>query len=380
MVTVLALCAESPDAVYGGMGIHCRNLYGAMTGADVTYLTLTGNYVQDDKPYRLRHPTVPTYGKPRRGRERMQEHSRAMLIEGLRCEFDVIHAHDWSVLQAAFDLREVTGKPMVTTFHLFQHQILIVEGLPPTPEVQFSIEMEGNGIYHSDSVIVCSSQMRDYVKRKMGIERPMTIIPNAVNLTEFDVEPVKIDTDRPVVLFCGRLSKQKGIEHILDAVEQIDDYCFVILAGFATKDPNPQHVLDTRIRALEAKYPKRIKWVGHIEGPSRFAWHKRADVGIMPSLCEPFGIAALEFFAAGTPLVTTGIDGMRDFVSYENAYLIPGPSAEYILDGIHRAMTSEGCMMGRSIVTAARAVAAHLSWEEIAARTVKVYEEACHAK
>lgn len=235
----------------------------------------------------------------------------------------------------AFDLRELLGIPIVTTFHLFQHQVMQVEKLVPTEQVMFSVVMEGNGLCASDRVIVCSKSMEDYIGAGFGMEhRPVKRIPNAIEPHEFDVEPVDFKCDKPVVLFSGRLSKQKGIEQLVDAIELTDRYFFVVMGRIPAIEGGENHPYAVKLRELEAKHPDRLRWLGHIEGPDRFRWFKRADVGIVPSLCEPFGIVALEFFAAQTPLVTTAVDGLSEFVNEENAFIIPNASPENIIAGL----------------------------------------------
>lgn len=365
MVKVLAICFESPDNVFGGMGTHTRNLYAAMK-AQVTYLT-NDVIKPEGKSYKLVIPEVIVYNRPNDKAGWIRENHRRMLIQALKEDFDIIHTHDWSAIPIAFDLREITGKPIIITYHLFQHQVMRVENNPPTNTLLYAISMEGNGLYQADEVIVCSKSMRDYVKTGFDIDREVKLIPNAVDLSEFDVEPIDFKCDKPVVLFSGRLSKQKGIEQLLNAIAQTDKYMFVVMGRIPAIEGGENHPYAVALHELEAKYPDRLKWIGHIHGKDRFRWFKRADFGIVPSLCEPFGIVALEFFAAKTPLVTTGVDGLAEFANEDNAFI-----SDDILEGLARA--------DRSKVDKGYEEALKNTWENVAQETVKVYEEVLNGK
>ena len=372
MVKVLAICFESPDNVFGGMGTHTRNLYANMD-ADITYLT-NDLKISRHKTYKLIIPENITYFRPNKNDKEgwIRENHRRMFMTALKQDFDIIHAHDYTAVPIAFDVREITGKPIVTTFHLFLHQVIKVENFPPTNTHLYDICMEGNGIHQSDEVIVCSQNMQDYITDKFGIKRKVRVIPNAICLEEFDCEPMKFTCNKPIVLFSGRLSKQKGIEQLMDTVEQTDKYMFIVMGRIPAVEGGENYPYAIRLRQLQEKYPDRLIWLKHIEGKKRFKWFKRADIGIVPSLCEPFGIVALEFFASKTPLVTTAVDGMAEFVNEDNAFIIPDASVKSIIRGLEDA--------DKSKVERGFEVATRRSWKDVAKETVRVYKEVLNGK
>jgi len=368
MVKVLAICAGSPDNVYGGMETHARNLYANMD-ADITYLTLRDDYVQEGKPYKIVHPQVG-YHYPPDNENKMANilaNNRLMFMEAMKYKVDIVHAHDWIAVITAMDLKEKFGIPFVTTFHLFQHQIDEVEEFNRTDEGMYMKIMELNGVAKSDEVIVCSKYMQEYIKRKLKTEREAKLIYNAIPLDEFDCEPIDFKCDKPVVLFCGRLSGQKGIKELLETIPKTNEFMFVIMGRIPSVTENTTHPFVVAINHLQKKYPDRLKWLKHIEGKERFRWFKRADIGLVPSLCEPFGIVAREFQASQTPLVTTAVDGLAEFVNEDNAFIIPDAKPESIIAGLKRA--------DRSKVDKGYIETTKNTWSKIAQETVKVYEE-----
>lgn len=372
---ILAICPENPQNIFGGMGTHMRHIYKHTKGCEV-YL-LTKDECEGD--YGIKEmfvPRVSTYGFREGDFANFMENTRKFTVEGMRLclklGVDVIHAHDWPSVIPALDIREVLQIPVVATFHLFQREIFDVEELTPTATVIQSIASEWMGLKESDRVIVCSEQMRDYAADKFSVGRYMEVIPNGIDLAEWK-RGGEVNNEKPRVLFAGRLSKQKGIEEIFRAVELTDKYKFVIAGRLQTPSGEdcPEHPYQKKLKELREKYPERIEAVGHLDGRELKEQFWSADFGLMPSLCEPFGIAALEFMAAGVPLVTTGVGGMRDFVGRANAFICK-PKAESIVETLDSATDSMREIKIRNGLQAAKL----FSWEVAGLKTVKEYGRA----
>lgn len=373
---ILVISMESPDHIYGGLGEHVRQLYRHMD-IDITLLCL--DEVDDNKPYSVFRPNIKSYDLPIDDYSRMVENIRKMTLEGIKIlnkdRHDIIHAHDWSSVQIALDLKDVFNIPVVTTFHLFQHQIQKIENLPLTRDTDYAIRMELEGLFSSDRVILCSDFMRRYAINKMCIKREYDIIPNTIDVTEMTPKNPKRYSNLPTVLFSGRLSKQKGIELLFDVMKKTNKFYFLIMGQVPTWDKmaKEEHIFTKTLSKLSNvsmfNQVRRVKHLGHLTGQDRWDIYHSADIGLMPSLAEPYGIVAKEFMACKVPLVTTGVDGMDEFITNNNAILIK-PTVKSILEGLDLALK-----IGKNITHNAYLTATKISWKEVADWTIEVYKE-----
>lgn len=336
----------------------------------------------DDVWYSHSHPydNVNCYYVPDDGGfKNGQVNETAMLIHMLLLHkeepFDLVHAHEWDAVVPAFNFRRITSVPIVTTFHLFQNQVRTIEAGRGTDDELYPCVAENWGITYSDEVILVSHDMANYAKNALGEERPFNVIHNGVDLADFPTIE-KQRTDKPTVLFCGRISKQKGIEAFMDAASISTDFDFVVMGQLTAIDPKDAatHPYSIRLRELESQ--GRITWLGHIEGPERFQKFAAADYVVMPSILEPFGIVALEALAAGIPLVTTRVDGMQEFLDDSNSHWCGGTGADIVakLKELER-----NPFLRDSVIGPGKLIAKDFTWEGAAQKTLEVYERA-HAK
>jgi D-inositol-3-phosphate glycosyltransferase len=243
--------------------------------------------------------------------------------------YDVIHSHYWQSGRAGVLLARELGIPHVTMFHTLgevKNRARISEEEPTV-----RIRHERTIARRADAIITASPHERGLLSRYYGAnEARMHTVPCGVDLDLFKPRDrtesrrhLGIDLDRPAVLWVGRLERLKGVDILIDAIAQLDDTDaqLLIVGG------------DTRAGALKAELLSQARHLG-IEGNVRFvgavphddlpAWYSAADICVVPSYYESFGLVAVEAMACGTPVIASRVGGLTSTVSDgETGYLIP---------------------------------------------------------
>ena len=231
-MNVLMLCTESPTRIWGGRGKWIQSVPPQLIKRGVGLHLVTWDEQTKDLPYRFSVPrdrvrVWPTDNDEQKillmNQARLVRHCVAMWSKGYR--WDLIHAHEWDMAIPALELRDLFGTPVVTQFHLFQEQLaeeVATEAKRRNDTDQHPLYCEAAGWVESDAVITVSENMAHYGKERWG-ERHVDVILNAVDFADVRGSD-KFVADKPIVLYCGRLAEQKGINHFLDAAELDDRY------------------------------------------------------------------------------------------------------------------------------------------------------------
>ncbi|MEW6230219.1 MAG: glycogen synthase, partial [Bacillota bacterium] len=289
---------------------------------------------------------------------------------------DVIHCHTWYTFMAGFFAKELYGKPLVTTIHS-------LEPLRPWKEEQLgaayrlSCWMERTGVIASDRVIAVSKGMKDDILKCYTIpEDRIRVIYNGIDLDEY--RPVETDAARrdygigdDYVLFVGRMSRQKGIVHLLDAVPCLPrDVQVVLCAGAPDTEEIEREVMErvagkTNIVLIREMVPKH----------KLIELYTHARVFCCPSIYEPFGIINLEAMACETPVVASAVGGIVEVVvNGETGFLVEPGDPQALAHAINTLLQNEN--LARSFGKAGRRRAEqHFSWESIARQTRALYRE-----
>lgn len=223
-------------------------------------------------------------------------------------EFDVIHAHDWTTLPAGLALKRATGKPLIAHAHICEFDK--TGGEHADPEI-YRIEREG--FHCADLVIAVSGMLKQRLVERYGVpEGKIRVIHNAVEgHVEESTETIRKE-DR-VVLFLGRVTLQKGPDYFLEAAAKVaglmPDVKFVI-AG--TGDMLPRMIE----RAAELGIGNRVIFTGFVSRDEGDRLYRMADLFVMPSVSEPFGIVPLEAMRQGTPVIISRQSGVSEVVRH----------------------------------------------------------------
>ena len=226
-------------------------------------------------------------------------------------DFDLIHAHDWTTFPAGAVLKRLFKKPLVVHVHITEFDKS--GGMHADPKI-FKIEQEG--MLAADMVITVSGFMRDTcTKRYLIPEDKITVVHNApVPMREAKPhQPASYKTTDKIVMFAGRITLQKGPDYFVEAaryiLEKRDDVTFII-AG--SGDMLPQLIS----RAGELGILHKFIFTGYYTREQAEVLFEMADVFVMPSVSEPFGLVAYEALIKKTPLIISRQSGVSEVLNH----------------------------------------------------------------
>lgn len=221
--------------------------------------------------------------------------------------FDVIHAHDWMTYAAGLMARQVSGKPLIVHAHALEYDR---SGDDVDTRVR---DLEGMGLREADLVIAVSHLTKRRLCERYDVDpAKVRVVHNAVEHKAREATGDRL-FDAPVVLFLGRITFQKGPEYFLRAaakvVEAVPDVKFV-MAG--SGDLFPKMVE----RAAELGLARHVHFTGFLRGREVERMYAMADVYLMPSVSEPFGIAPLEAMALDVPVIVSKQSGVAEVLTH----------------------------------------------------------------
>ena len=236
----------------------------------------------------------------------------AQAVRGIVLEndFDVIHAHDWLSIKAAMEAKRLKDKPLVFNIHATEFDR--TGGNGAHPEV-YRIEKEG--MEAADHVVAVSEFMKRTIVEQYQIDpKKITVVHHGVPLHALNPEKIQAQkTWGPIVLFLGRLTLQKGPDYFVAAAKKIlkyrNDVTFII-AG--SGDMEKRLMKDISSSGIA----DNILFTGFLKGDDALKMLKMADVFVMPSVSEPFGLAALEAMSMGTPVIISKHAGVCEVVKH----------------------------------------------------------------
>ena len=234
--------------------------------------------------------------------------------------------------------------------------------------------------HRADRVIVCSYYMREHVVDIFGLEETdVVVIPNGID--PLDLQPVDdLDTlrgnfagpDERLILLVGRLVYEKGFQLALDAmpglVERLGNVRFLV-AGSGTAER------DLKAQATRLGLDAHGTFLGWIGDDVLHSLYRIADVTVVPSLYEPFGLVALEAMASGCPCIVADTGGLREIVPDDErvGLRFNGGEAEHLATMIERLLTDDA-LRERLVIEAGEHVL-RFDWADVAAQTAEVYAE-----
>ena len=389
---VLHLSWEYPPLVYGGLGRHVHALAEAQAAAghDVVVVTPhpgTDGLAYDEVVHGVRIVRVPHDDPEVPPHERFLAWTMALnhamtrtgLALGRGWRPEVVHAHDWLVAHAAANLRAAFEVPIVATMHATEagrHQ-----GWLPDDFSASIHAIEWWLTFESRRVIACSQHMRWEVTRLFELPaEKVDVLPNGIDLTEWTTDPDEVAAarrsfaaDGPLVLFAGRLEWEKGVHTLVEAMPRLRRR-FPGVRLVVVGKGSQQEMLEDLTRRLRVS--RSVVFAGWLTEGGLRSVSAAADVAVVPSVYEPFGLVALEAAALGTPLVVADTGGLTEIVEHgETGLVFPALDAAALADAVSEVLRDE--VLARRVVRASREVVERdYSWPTIAASTVTVYERA----
>lgn len=221
--------------------------------------------------------------------------------------YDVIHCHDWMTYPAGIKAKELTGLPLV--LHIHATEFDRTAGNPN----QVVYEIEREGFHAADRILAVSNFTKQKVVYHYGIDpSKVDVVHNAVEISDMPTEP-RIEKKDRVVLFLGRITVQKGPEYFLYAARMVldveKDVKFVVVG---TGDMESFMIE----KAAEIGIADRVLFAGFLRGKDIDRAYRMADLYVMPSISEPFGITPLESMMNGTPVIISKQSGVSEVISH----------------------------------------------------------------
>jgi glycogen(starch) synthase len=390
----LILTWEYPPLIEGGLArVVNKQAEGLVQlGVEVHVLTRGDEGPPQDEMvggvhvHRVREPTRPSdLNEFVAWVERMNSDMLAAGVElGDRHDFDIVHGHDWLVANACDHLARRFGCPLVTTIHATEHGRH--QGWVNKHPQIYIHGVERWITNRSDRVCVCSTFMREQVVDVFGVPQDQVeVIPNGIDTEDIqpqdDAELRRLraefaEPDERLVLLVGRLVYEKGFQFALEAlpkiIEKLPNTRFVV-AGSGT------HEEELRRQAEELGLMEHGTFVGWIGDDVLHSLYAIADVCVVPSLYEPFGLVALEAMASSCPCIVADTGGLREVVPHDEVGLRfrardPDSLAEMTIRMLDDA---ELC---RRLTAEAFRHLERFDWADVAERTAELYDELAGAR
>jgi glycogen(starch) synthase len=394
MTRVLILSWEYPPLIEGGLARHVRKLSEALVGLDVEVHVLTRGGEESPAEqlangvvvHRIREPKRPTdLGEFVTWVERMNSDMLAAGVElGDRYEFDLVHGHDWLVANACDHLAKRFEAPLVTTIHATEfgrHQGW-VDKHPQT----YIHGVERWIVNRSQRVIACSHYMREQIVDIFGVaEKRVSVIPNGIDPDDLQAQdPAELERlraefaapEEKLVLLIGRLVYEKGFQLALEAMPRVIEEApgtRFLVAGSGT------HEAELHRQAEELGLMEHGTFLGWIGDDVLHSLYRIADLTVVPSIYEPFGLVALEAMASGCPCIVADTGGLREVVVHEEGGLRfraddPNALAEVAI----RVLSDDE--LGRRLVADAYEHVRRFDWGDVAEQTAALYADLAGAQ
>jgi glycosyltransferase involved in cell wall biosynthesis len=332
---VLMFGWEFPPNNQGGLGTACEGLVKGLTHQDID-VTLVLPQAQESHISRLKivspnfkkikvnsllqaYQTESSYDQ-RYEKSNRSLYGRNLFSEVIRYaqaaeqiareeEFDVIHAHDWLTYKAGVAAKKVSGKPLVVHMHATEFDRTGGNGTN-----QFVYDIEKEGMEQADLVLPVSNFTKDKVIKHYGIDpAKIYVVHNAVEFNHHRFHHELLDKKGQMVLFLGRVTLQKGPDYFIETAKKVlqhkKDVTFVI-AG--TGDMKERLIRQVAAWGLGDK----ILFAGFLRGKEIDRMYQMADVYVMPSVSEPFGITPLEAMRNDVPVIISKQSGVSEVISH----------------------------------------------------------------
>jgi glycogen synthase len=396
-VRALILTNEFPPQIYGGAGVHVGELTRHLRELIELDIRTFATTTEDAAGWRVR--SYDAAHDLAAADERLQpmlsalSRDIAMVVDPV--DADVVHVHTWYTHLAGVLARLAYGIPLVLTVHS-------LEPLRPWKREQLgggydvSSWVERTAIESADAVVAVSHGTRSDVLGLFDVDPARVhVIHNGIDADFYRPDPAidaltrhGIDPDVPYVLFVGRITRQKGIVHLVRALHHLAPGIGVVLCAGQPDTPDIAREMTEGVRAVQAERPN-VVWIGEMVSREEVRQlYSHAAVFCCPSVYEPFGIINLEAAACETPVVASAVGGIPEVVvDGETGLLVPVDLSpddpmlpldpdrfELNLAGAINALMADATtreVMGRA---ARRRAVEHFSWSAIARQTVALYE------
>ncbi len=228
-------------------------------------------------------------------------------------EHDVIHAHDWLSFRAGMEAKRVSGKPLIVHVHATEFDR--TAGKPN----QYIYDEERRGMHAADCIIAVSQHTKNIIVQHYGItEDKVSVVHNGIDHGDHvnDLPPSLHNIraqGKKIVLFVGRITIQKGPDYFIKVAKRVLEYNPNVLFVMSGSGDMEHQMIRL---ASNVGIGDKVVFAGFVRGEELMKLYRAADLYVMPSVSEPFGITALEALANGTPILVSKQSGVAEVLTH----------------------------------------------------------------
>lgn len=390
---------EFPPHVYGGAGVHVDYLSRELAKQIAVEVHCWGPQKFDDGNLHIRGAqpwqeiTDGTEGKFRSALEALSLNlTQVKALTGI----DIVHTHTWYASMAGYFAKKLYAVPFVLTTHSLE-PLRAWKSDQLGRGYAMSSWMERTSILDADAIIAVSESTRADILRAYPDVNPdrIQVIYNGIDLAEYQktseiaaLNDYRIDPAKPYVLFVGRITRQKGVTHFVDAIRYLPGDAQVVLCAGAPDTPEIATEMRQKVEDARRHHP-HIIWIERmVTKQEAIQLYSHARVFCCPSVYEPFGIINLEAMACRVPVVASATGGIKEVVvDGETGYLIPfdqdtvtgfpvdpGKFSKDLAGGINR-LVADPDKCKRFGDAGRRRVEENFGWGAVARQTIRLYEQ-----
>jgi glycogen synthase len=395
---LLLLTNEYPPYIYGGAGVHVANLSRELAKLCQVEVRCFGD--QDNRQANLKvtgyQNSTEHYSIPDGHNRVFDALQRCLHFNTDKVDADIIHVHTWYTHWGGILAKLNYAIPLVVTVHS-------LEPLRPWKREQlgggydFTSWLEKTALEMADAIIAVSEDTKKDILRFSRVpESKIHVIPNGINpqiykpvqapstLTRFGINPAQ-----PFVLFVGRITRQKGILHLVNAIPFMKKNFQIVLCAGSPDTPDISREMVALVKQAQALHPGVIWIKDMISEEEKVALYSHAAVFCCPSVYEPFGIINLEAMACATPVVASAVGGIKEVVEdkktgllvpvrlRKNSHLEPTNPKEFsrhLAVNINQLMDND-TLRSRYGKAGRQRVLQYFTWEKVARKTLALYKK-----
>ncbi len=394
---------EYPPNVYGGAGVHVEYLSRELARSIEVEVLCWGDQSYDEGDLHVRggEPwSQVTDGAQGKYKTALEALSLNLVQVNSLASIDIVHTHTWYAAMAGFLAKKLFNIPFVLTTHSLE-PLRAWKAEQLGSGYAMSSWMERTAILDADAVIAVSQGTKQDILRAYPDVSPerIHVIYNGIDLNEYrqtsdTTALIKygVDPARPYVLFVGRITRQKGVTHLVEAIPYLPPGTQVVLCAGAPDTPEIAAEMRQKVEQASAINP-HIVWIEKmVTKPEAIQLYSHASVFCCPSVYEPFGIINLEAMACRAPVVASATGGILEVVvDGETGYLVPFEQDPATSFPLHPDKFSRDLAEKISVLLAdpdkakrfgeagRRRVEENFAWSAIAAQTIELYRKLLNA-